>query len=95
MHDTELCKARTGTPANHCWHDTGVALTSYPAKTEQVCCWCGQKRHLQLMQWGRVIGNHGTNLPYYTKLDAVGTDGCKSAAEIFAPHMPPNRSSAP
>lgn len=90
MHDTELCKARTGTPANHCWHDTGVALMSYPAKTEQVCCFCGQVRHLQLVQWNRTIGNHGAHMPYHTKLDAVGTDGCKSAAETLEPYMPPN-----
>lgn len=59
---TEICKARTGTPANHCWHDTDVALMSYPAKTEQVCCFCGQVRHLQ-MQWNRTIGNHGAHMP--------------------------------
>lgn len=66
MYDTELCKARTGTPANHCWHDTGVALMSYPAQTEQVCCFCGQKRYLQFTQWNQTIGNHGPCLPYNT-----------------------------
>jgi len=63
MREPELCPGRIGTAANHCWHDTGVALMSYPAKTEQVCCFCNTRRHLELMAMVSVFGQHGPHVP--------------------------------
>jgi hypothetical protein len=28
----------------HCWHSTGVVLTSYPPQIPEVCCHCGEQR---------------------------------------------------
>ncbi len=28
----------------HCWHGTGMVLTSFPAQYPEVCCQCGEKR---------------------------------------------------
>lgn len=35
-------------PHEHCWHGTGIMLTSMPPQTEEVCCRCAQKRYLRL-----------------------------------------------
>jgi hypothetical protein len=29
---------------NHCWHETGVVLTSNPPQYPEVCCHCGEQR---------------------------------------------------
>jgi hypothetical protein len=29
---------------NHCWHETGVVLTSHPPQYPEVCCHCGEER---------------------------------------------------
>ena len=31
---------------NHCWHDTGIVLTSYPEKYQLICCHCGEVRNI-------------------------------------------------
>ena len=31
----------------HCWHDTGVMLTSYPPYSVQICCNCGEKQNIR------------------------------------------------
>lgn len=75
------CSARTGTAANHCWHGTGVILTSYPAQTEEVCCHCGEKRYTR--QAIPDLAGHGQFAPFVTRLDAVATTGCKVGFETL------------
>jgi hypothetical protein len=29
-------------PHTHCWHDSGVALTSMPPQYKHICCHCGE-----------------------------------------------------
>lgn len=29
---------------NHCWHETGIALTTNPPQYPEVCCHCGEQR---------------------------------------------------
>ena len=28
----------------HCWHGTGMVLTSHPPQIPEICCWCGEHR---------------------------------------------------
>lgn len=45
----------------HCWHSTGVMLTSDPPIDVQACCWCGEQR---LISEPRVVmSGHGPHLP--------------------------------
>lgn len=46
----------------HCWHATGKQLQTNPPQTEEICCWCGLMRYLQvfLVKTG---GNHGRHNP--------------------------------
>lgn len=60
----ETCAKRTGSAAEHCWHDTGKVLTSYPPQYEQICCFCGEKRNRRSMLTV-VDRNHGEYLPSY------------------------------
>lgn len=32
---------QTNCTTEHCWHDTGVCLTSDPPQYEKICCNCG------------------------------------------------------
>jgi len=34
----------------HCWHDTGIILTSNPPQIQQICCQCGDKRNVREFQ---------------------------------------------
>ncbi len=47
----------------HCWHDTGVMLTSNPPQVVDKCCFCGVTRGLH-----RAVhvprGNHGPYAPF-------------------------------
>jgi len=31
---------------NHCWHDSGFQLLSYPPQSVYICCNCGEKKHV-------------------------------------------------
>ena len=46
----------------HCWHDTGIVLTSYPPQNEEVCCECGERRYVR--NHGILVGKvHGPFAP--------------------------------
>lgn len=46
---------------DHCWHDTGLYLTSMPPQYEQRCCWCGEKRQISRTDFPQPAG-HGPYL---------------------------------
>jgi hypothetical protein len=48
----------------HCWHSTGVMLTSMPPYDVQVCCWCGHKRNVRLSLAPDDPSLHGPYSPY-------------------------------
>ena len=46
----------------HCWHDTGVVLTSNPPIYNDICCHCGVGRQRKsFVQWEPA--GHGKYLP--------------------------------
>lgn len=53
--------AKCGT---HCWHNTGVVLTSYPPQTEEVCCECGERRYVR----AALVTELKTHGPFYPNL---------------------------
>lgn len=46
----------------HCWHDTGVMLTSDPPQVVDRCCLCGKTRNLRIMR-DVPKGTHGPFAP--------------------------------
>ena len=46
----------------HCWHSTGVLLTSDPPKTEYRCCHCGEKKYVTEWFEGPDPSKHGPYL---------------------------------
>lgn len=56
------CTNRDGTAASHCWHDTGVVLTSFPPRSVERCCYCGSSRNLT-MAVVKPAGDHGPFAP--------------------------------
>lgn len=52
------------TAAEHCWHDTGVVLTSHPPIVVERCCYCGTERHLRMA----VVVPRGDHGPYAPSL---------------------------
>ncbi len=61
MSEPELCSAREGTVASHCWHRNGVMLTSDPPQQGETCCYCGMVRYTQQQYFPG--GYHGQYLP--------------------------------
>jgi hypothetical protein len=57
----EICLARAGTSAAHCWHRTGVAYMSNPPQYEERCCHCGEVRCMTV--WTASTGGHGPYAP--------------------------------
>jgi hypothetical protein len=48
MDEEKPCKPnRVERGESHCWHSTGMVLTSNPPQYPQVCCWCGAERTLR------------------------------------------------
>ena len=33
---------------DHCFHDTGLQLTSHPSQIEKICCKCGVNQNMDL-----------------------------------------------
>lgn len=50
---------------NHCWHDMGYILTSYPPQQPEVCCYCGEQRIKPQPKFEPESG-HGKFAPYKT-----------------------------
>ena len=48
---------------NHCWHGTGIMLTSDPPQSEEICCHCGSKRYLR-HAYPVPSGEHGPYSPH-------------------------------
>ena len=48
---------------NHCWHHTGVVLTSYPPQHPELCCHCGEQRIRSQPKYEKEIG-HGKYAPH-------------------------------
>lgn len=46
----------------HCWHHTGVMLTSMPPQWDEVCCWCGAMRRRQRQALPETT-DHGPHRP--------------------------------
>jgi len=59
----------------HCWHGTGVQLCSMPPQAEEVCCWCGHKRYLQVFLAIEPGENHGPHNPHRMKTPNVELTG--------------------
>ena len=55
---------------NHCWHDTGVILTSDPPYGVEVCCHCGDTRHLRIAVFVPP-GTHGPYAPFNSPVGGV------------------------
>jgi hypothetical protein len=47
---------------NHCWHDTGMILTSYPPQTQERCCYCGEYRNRRVGVFDTDV-THGAYVP--------------------------------
>lgn len=52
-----------GTSARHCWHGTGIVLTSYPGYAVERCCWCGATSHRSLAAAAPGRWDHGPYQP--------------------------------
>ncbi len=54
------------TEHNHCWHSTGIMLTSYPPQHQYQCCFCGEmKTVVEAMLF--LEGDHGPYVPLHIK----------------------------
>ena len=54
---------------SHCYHDSGVILTSLPAQAQHVCCHCGAKKAVRLEPVGGTAyppPGHGPHAPWHT-----------------------------
>ena len=51
-----------GTRSKHCWHDSGIMLTSYPGYAVEHCCFCGARHHRALP--GKSFGSDHGHGPY-------------------------------
>ena len=57
----------------HCWHDTGIVLTSYPPQTEEVCCECGERRYVRGFEL-LVEKKHGPFYPNVFRFNPTPSD---------------------
>lgn len=60
----------------HCWHGTGIQLCSMPPQAEEICCWCGIKRYLQVFPAIEPGENHGPHNPHGMKTPDAEVRGC-------------------
>lgn len=58
------------TECKHCWHDTGVYLTSNPPQAVERCCYCGEERSLRVLAHVPT-GRHGPYAPFSNTTGAI------------------------
>lgn len=46
------CKGREGTAAEHCWHHSGLVLSSMPGIDVYYCCFCGAQKDVRQRPMG-------------------------------------------
>ena len=58
----EMCPKRTG-EGKCCYHPTGIMLSSHPPQSEEVCCFCGEKRSRPIRRSVEPTMGHGPHHP--------------------------------
>lgn len=70
----DLCPARTGTDAAHCWHDGGYTLSNQ--ESEHICCYCGKQRKAAF------AANPQQHGPYMPRFQSSMSDTSSTASSM-------------
>lgn len=79
----ELCPVipSTGISRVCCWHFTHRTIETYPTAYEQVCCYCGRRRHvyIDIIEDPR---EHGTYVPAYGCIVRYSSPGPQPVSKV-------------